>query len=118
MFDENIIVYLNSNVKALTALSLIICSDEYSDVDNSKIKMIEIIIDSENDMLDFIDSFGIVETDVFTVNSCLGKLLKINKQILGYTEKLQSQGYKLDKVITTLKLENQNIKSTLFNVSE
>ncbi len=115
MFEKNIRVYLNSNVKVLTALSLLVCSDKYSDVDsiNVKVKIIDIIINSENNVLDFIDSFGIVEIDVFTVNNCLGKLIKINKQILGYTEKLQSQGYKLAKVIHALKLENANIKAMM-----
>ena len=118
MFEENIRVYLNSNIKALAALAEIIRSSEQAESAELKFQMIDIIIESENSMLDFIDSFGIAETDVFTVNSCLRKLLKLNTGILGYTENLQLQGYKLDKVITALKLENQNIKSELFNVSE
>lgn len=118
MFDENIRVYLNSNVRALAALAEIVCSSEQAESAELKFKMIDIIIDSENDMIDFIDSFSIAETDLFTVGSCLRKFLKINGEILGYTEKLQLQGYQLGKVITALKLETQNIKSELFNVSE
>lgn len=118
MFEENIRVYLNSNVMALAALAEIICSSEQAESAELKFQMIDIIIDSENSMLDFIDSFGIAETDSFIAGSCLRKLLKINAEILRYTENLQIQGYKLGKVITALKLENQNIKSELFNVSE
>ena len=118
MFEENIRVYLNSNIRALTALAEIVCSSEQAESAELKFQMIDIIIESENDMIDFIDSFGIAEADSFTAGSCLRKLLKINGEILGYTENLQLHGYKLDKVITALKLENQNIKSELFNVSE
>ena len=118
MFEENIRVYLNSNVRALAALSEIIYSSEQAVSTELKFQMIDIIIESENDMIDFIDSFGIAETDLFTVSSCLRKLLKINGEILRYTEKLQLQGFKLGKVISALKLENSNIKSELFNVSE
>lgn len=117
MFDENVRAYLNANTRAISALALIICSDEQSCID-TKLQLICVITGSEDAMLDFIDSFGIVETDSFTVGSCLRKLIKINNEILRYTEKLQLQGYKLDKVISALKLENQNIKSELFNVSE
>lgn len=117
MFDENVRNYLNANTRAISSLALIVCSDEQSSID-VKVQLICVITGSEDAMLDFIDSFGIIETDAFTVNACLNKLLKINSEILRYTEKLQLKGYNLDKVSKTLKLENQNIKSFLLNVSE
>ena len=112
MFDENVKAHINANLRTISALSLIVCSDEQSSVD-TKLQLICVITGSEDAMLDFIDSFGIVETDSFTVNSCLRKLIKINGEIIRYTEKLQLKGCKLDKVTKALKLENANIKAMM-----
>lgn len=109
MFDENVKAHINANLRTISALALIVCSDEQSSVD-TKLQLICAITGSEDAVLDFIDSFGIVETDSFTVNSCLRKLVEINGEIIRYTEKLQLQGYQLSKVIHALKLENQSIK--------
>ena len=117
MFDENIQVYLKSNVKAVGAIAVIAEYDSEIDID-VRIRLIDVVIDSEENILDFIDSFSIAERDNFTVNSSLRKLVRINDEILMNITKLQLQGYKLGKVEKTLKLENQNIKSMLFNVSE
>ena len=117
MFDENIQVYLKSNVKAVGAIAVIAGYDSEIDID-VRIRLIDAVIDSEENILDFIDSFSIAERDDFTVNYSLRKLVRINDEILLNITKLQLQGYKLDKVIHALKLENSNIKSMLFNVSE
>ena len=117
MFDENIQVYLKSNVRAVGAIAVIAGYDSEIDID-VRIRLVDVVISSEKNILDFIDSFSIAERDNFTVNSSLRKLIKINDEILLNIKKLQLQGYKLGKVIHALKLETQNIKSELFNVSE
>ena len=117
MFDENVQVYLKSNVKAVGAIAVIAGYDSEIDID-VRIRLIDVVIDSEENILNFIESFSIAERDNFTVNSSLRKLVRINDEILMNITKLQLQGYKLDKVIHALKLETQNIKSMLFNVSE
>ena len=117
MFDENVQVYLKSNVKAVGAIAVIAGYDSEIDID-VRIRLIDVVIDSEENILNFIESFSIAERDNFAVNSSLRKLIKINDEMLLNIKKFQLQGYKLDKVEKTLKLENSNIKSMLFNVSE
>ncbi len=117
MFDENIQKYIKSNVKAIGAIAVIVGYDTEIDIE-VRLKLVEVVINSERNLLDFIEDFSISERDEFTVNSSLKKLININKELIMCIEKLQSKGYQLDKVITALKLEGQNIKSLLFNVSE
>lgn len=112
MFDGNARAYIEANIKATASLASVVCSDEQSSVD-AKLKLIGVITGLENEMLDFISSFSIFETDAFTVNSCLGRLIEINGGLIRYTEKLQLKGYKLDQVIHTLKLENRTIKEMM-----
>ena len=75
------------------------------------------MLELEQTTANFIDSMELASELQHAVSVSKRKFMNINKRLIKHLEKLQSQGYHFETVISTLKLENAMLEKEIhFNV--
>ncbi|MDE6035991.1 MAG: hypothetical protein K2G36_08800 [Ruminococcus sp.] len=105
--------YLNSIVSAVNSLSGMVMSDKLQDNVESQYKIIVELIELEQATSEFITGMELDVELPDTVRISKQKFININERLIKHLEKIQSQGYHFDYVITTLKLENDTLKEEI-----
>lgn len=110
--------YLNSVVSTVNSLSGIAMSDELKDNADAQHKVIRTLIELEQDTSEFITSMELDAELPQSVKISKRKFVNINERMIKHSEKIQLQGYHMEQLISTLKLENATLKEeiTSFNV--
>lgn len=102
--------YLNSVVSTVNSLAGIAMSDELSENTEAQYKVIRTLIELEQDTSDFIISMELDAELPQAVSISKRKFIGINERLIKHLEKIQLQGYNLEQLITTLKLENETLE--------
>lgn len=110
--------YLNSVVSTVNSLAGIAMSDELKDNADAQYKVIRTLIELEQDTSEFITSMELDAELPQSVKISKRKFVNINERMIKHSEKIQLQGYHMEQLISTLKLENATLKEeiTSFNV--
>ena len=102
--------YLKSVTATVNALCGMIMSDELQNNIETQYKIAVELLELEQATSDFI--LG-MELDVKLPNAVSinkRKFISINERLIKHLEKIQLQGWHFDKLISTLKLENETLK--------
>ena len=105
--------YLNSVVSTVNSLAGMVMSDELRDNIEAQYKVIRTLIELEQDVSEFIISMELDSELPQVVSISKRKFMNINERLIKHLEKIQSQGYRFDEAITTLKLENNTLKEEI-----
>lgn len=103
--------FINGLTTSVCAMGSMVCSCELS-VDNQA-KLIVEMLELETLTTELTTEFEAIDIS----NQCIAiskrKFVKNNKRVLAHIEKLQEQGYKLDKVKQSLQLEIETLEREL-----
>lgn len=102
--------YLNSVTTAVNSLAGIAMSDELKDNAEAQHKVIGTLIELEQSTSEFISEIGIDSELPQAVLISKRKFIGINERLIKHSEKIQLQGYHMEQMISTLKLENDTLK--------
>lgn len=105
--------YLNSVVSTVNSLAGIVMSDELNDNIEAQYKTIRTLIELEQSTSEFISEIGIDAELPQSVAISKRKFMGINERLIKHLEKIQLQGYNMEELITTLKLENTTLKEEI-----
>ena len=107
--------FINGLTTSVCAMGSIVCSGELS-VDNQA-KLIVEMLELETLTTELTTEFEAIDIS----NQCIAiskrKFIKNNKRVLSHIEKLQEQGYRLNKVKQSLQLEIETLEKELFYMS-
>ena len=107
--------FINGLTTSVCAMGSMVCSGELS-VDNQA-KLIVEMLELETLTTELTTEFEAIDIS----NQCIAiskrKFVKNNKRVLAHIEKLQEQGYRLDKVKKSLQLEVETLEKELFYMS-
>ncbi len=105
--------YLNSVTATVNSLCGMVLSDELRENVEAQYKIAVTINGLEQATSEFIIG---MELDAELPNAVVinkRKFIKINERLITHLEKIQLQGYNMEKLITTLKLETQTLKEEI-----
>ncbi len=102
--------YLNSVVSAVNSLADIVMSGELRDNIETQYKIIRMAMEWEQTTAEFISEIGLDSELPQAVSISKRKFMNINDRLIKHLEKIQSQGYHFEELISTLKLENNTLK--------
>ena len=105
--------YLNSVATTVNSLANIAMSDELRDNVDAQYKVIRMVMEWEQTTAEFIT---VMELDAELPNAVRiskQKFLNINERLIKHLEKIQLQGYNMEQIITTLKLENETLEKEI-----
>ncbi len=102
--------YLNSVTSTVNSLAGMILSDELRNSVEAQYKIAITLIELEQATADFIDSTGLDSELSQAVSISKRKFININERLVKHLEKIQLQCYHFEKLITTLKLENETLR--------
>ncbi|MDE5620765.1 MAG: hypothetical protein K2O29_03070 [Ruminococcus sp.] len=102
--------YLNSIVSTVNSLSGMVMSDELQNNIETQYKITVELIELEQATSEFITDMELDAELPNAVRISKQKFVKINERLIKHLEKIQLQGYNMEQLITTLKLENATLK--------
>lgn len=102
--------YLNSVTSAVNSLAGMVMSDELKDNIEAQYETVRTLIELEQATSEFIIGMELDVELPDTVRISKQKFMNINERLIKHLEKIQLQGYHLEHVISTLKLENGTLK--------
>ncbi|MDE6677917.1 MAG: hypothetical protein K2K02_02650, partial [Ruminococcus sp.] len=77
---------------------------------NAQYKLIRMAMEWEQTTAEFISEIGLDSELPQAVSISKQKFVNINECLIKHLEKIQSQGYHFEELISTLKLENNTLK--------
>lgn len=105
MWEKSINRVLDLITRTAAALAdMAECEELLNNVDVQR-SLIQSVLDAETETAEFIESFGLHEINVDAVRNCKTRFIEINQQILMHIQKIQSYGYNLGSIYTTVQLE-------------
>ena len=107
--------YLRSIKNSVKAMGGMVCSNELS-VDN-QVKLIINMLELETTASEMMVYFELDEIAPNGTAICKRVFVATNKRVLAHIEKLQEQGYQLDKVKQSLQLEIETLERELSYMS-
>ena len=105
--------YLNSVVSTINSLSGMVMSDELQGNVETQYKTVRTLIELEQATSEFITGMELDSELPQSVKISKQKFMNINERLIKHLEKIQSQGYHFDKLISTLKLENETLEKEI-----
>ena len=105
--------YLNSVVSTVNSLAGIAMSDKLNDNIETQYKAVRTLIELEQSTSEFISGVGLDSKIPQSVKISKQKFVNINERLIKHLEKIQLQGYNMEQIITTLKLENTTLKEEI-----
>lgn len=106
--------YLNSVVSTVSSLAGMVMSDELMDSAEKQYRVIRTLAELEQATAEFISAIGLDSEIPQSVAISKRKFININARLIKHLEKEnQSQGYNMEKLIETLKLENATLKEEI-----
>lgn len=105
--------YLNSVVSTVNSLAGIAMSDELNGNIEAQYKVIRMAMEWEQTTAEFIVMMKLDAELPNAVKISKQKFLNINERLIKHLEKIQSQGYHFESVISTLKLENSTLEKEI-----
>ena len=102
--------YLNSVVSIAESLVEIATNDELKTNAEVRYKITEMLLQLERDADDFVIDMELDAEYPLAVITNNRRFFDINTRLIKCLEKIQLQGYRFDKFIKTLKLENETLK--------
>ncbi len=103
-------IYLNSVTSTVNSLAGMVLSDELRDNVETQYRIVVELLELEQATADFITDMELDAELPQAVAISKRKFISINEHLIKHAEKIQLQGYRFDKLITTLKLENDTLK--------
>lgn len=105
--------YLNSVVSTVSSLAGIAMSNELCDNIDAQYKVIRMVMEWEQTTAEFITVMELDAELPQSVKISKQKFANINERLIKHLEKIQLQGYNMEQIITTLKLENTTLKEEI-----
>ncbi|MDE6779952.1 MAG: hypothetical protein K2J40_00630 [Ruminococcus sp.] len=105
--------YLNSVVSTVNSLAGIAMSDELKGNIEAQYETVRTLIKLEQSTSEFISEIGLDSELPQAVSISKRKFININERLIKHLEKIQLQGYNMEQLITTLKLENDTLKEEI-----
>lgn len=102
--------YLNSVVSTVSSLAGLAMSDELRDNADAQYRVIRTLTELEQDASEFIIGMELDAEIPQSVKISKQKFMNINKRLIKHSEKIQLQGWNMEQIITTLKLENETLE--------
>lgn len=102
--------YLNSVATTVNSLANIAMSSELKDSVDAQYKIIRMAMEWEQTTAEFITVMELDAELPQSVKISKQKFVNINERLIKHLEKIQLQGYNMEQIITTLKLENNTLK--------
>ena len=105
--------YLNSVATTVNSLAGLAMSDELRDSIDAQYKVIRMAVEWEQTTAEFITFMELDAELPNAVRISKQKFVNINERIIKHLEKIQLQGWNLEQLIHTLKLENTTLKEEI-----
>lgn len=105
--------YLNSVVSTVSSLAGVAMSNELRDNIDAQYKVIRMVMEWEQTTAEFITVMELDAELPQSVKISKQKFANINERLIKHLEKIQLQGYNMEQIITTLKLENTTLKEEI-----
>lgn len=105
--------YLNSVVSTVSSLAGVAMSNELRDNIDAQYKVIRMVMEWEQMTAEFITVMELDAELPQSVKISKQKFANINERLIKHLEKIQLQGYNMEQIITTLKLENTTLKEEI-----
>jgi len=102
--------YLNSIVSTINSLAGMAMNDELRDNIEAQYKTVRTLMELEQATADFVTGMELDAELPNAVRISKQKFVNINERLIKHLEKIQFQGYHMEQLITTLKLENATLK--------
>lgn len=113
MWEESINRVLDLITRTAAALAdMAECEELLNNIDVQS-SLIQSVLDAETETAEFIESFGLHEINAEAVRNCKTRFIEINQQILMHIQKIQSYGYNLGSIYTTVQLEIMTLSKEL-----
>lgn len=104
-WEESISHVLKLITKTAAALAdMAECKELLHNID-MQVELIQSILTAETETAELIDNFGCHEINVDAVKDCKTRFIEINQQVLMHIQKIQSYGYNLGTIYSTVQLE-------------
>lgn len=105
--------YLNSVATTVNSLANIAMSDELKNNVDAQYKIIRMVMEWEQTTAEFITVMELDAELPQSVKISKQKFVNINERLIKHLEKIQLQGWNMEQIITTLKLENTTLKEEI-----
>ncbi|MDE6666450.1 MAG: hypothetical protein K2K14_09775 [Ruminococcus sp.] len=105
--------YLNSVTSTVNSLAGMVMSDELIGNVEAQYKISVTLVEFEQEISEFISEIGLDSELPQAVSISKRKFMNINERLIKHLEKIQLQGYRLEQMISTLKLENATLKEEI-----
>lgn len=105
--------YLNSVISTVSSLAGVAMSNELRDNIDAQYKVIRMVMEWEQTTAEFITVMELDAELPQSVKISKQKFANINERLIKHLEKIQLQGYNMEQIITTLKLENTTLKEEI-----
>ena len=105
--------YLNSVVSTVNSLAGMVMSDELQGNVESQYKITVELLELEQATSEFSTGMELDAELPNAVRISKQKFININTRLIKHLEKIQLQGYRLNNLISTLKLENATLKEEI-----
>ncbi|MDE6426406.1 MAG: hypothetical protein K2K89_09790 [Ruminococcus sp.] len=102
--------YLNSMISTVNSLAGMVMSNELQGNIETQYKIIVELLELEQATSEFITGMELDAELPNAVRISKQKFMNINERLVKHLEKIQLQGYHMEQLITTLKLENTTLK--------
>ena len=102
--------YLNSIVSAVNSIAGMVMSDKLQYNVEPQYKIIVELLELEQATSKFITGMELDAELPNAVKISKQKFMNINERLIKHLEKIQLQGYNMEQLITTLKLENETLE--------
>lgn len=107
--------FINGLTTSVCAMGSMVCSGELSG--DNQISLIVNMLELETSTTELTTEFEVIDVSNQCVAVSKRRFVKNNKRVLAHIEKLQEQGYQLDKVKKSLQLEVETLEKELFYMS-
>lgn len=105
MWEESISRVLDLITRTAASLADMAECEELLHNMDAQSGLIQSVLDAETETAEFVESFGLHEINVDAVKHCKTRFIEINQQILMHIQKIQSYGYNLGTICSTVQLE-------------
>lgn len=105
--------YLNSVTATVNSLCGMVLSDELENNVEAQYKITVTLIELEQATSEFITYMELDAELPNAVKISKQKFVNINERLIKHAEKIQLQGYRFNKLISTLKLETETLKKEI-----
>lgn len=113
MWEESIDRVLDLITRTAASLADMAECEELLHNMDAQSSLIQSVLDAETETAEFIESFGLHEINVDAVKHCKTRFIEINQQILMHIQKIQSHGYNLGSICSTVQLEIMTLSKEL-----